>query len=55
MNSFLEKVEGMMATILEIMDIEPGSDVPSPMVDDELARDTELNSDAHHKLIELCW
>jgi hypothetical protein len=55
MNNFLEKVEGMMATILEIMDVEPGSDVAAPVMDDEFARDPELNRDAHHKLIELCW
>jgi hypothetical protein len=52
MNSLIEKVEGMMATILDIMDVEPGSETAAPVMDEEL-RETELNSDA--QLIELCW
>jgi hypothetical protein len=55
MNNLLEKVEGMMATILDMMDVEPASDVAAPNMDDDLSRDSELSSDAHHKLIELCW
>jgi hypothetical protein len=55
MNNLLEKVEGMMATILDMMDVEPGSDAAANVVEDELSRDTDINSDAHHKLIELCW
>jgi hypothetical protein len=53
MNNLLEKVEGMMTTILEIMDIEAVSDGVAPAMDDELAKETELNSDV--QLIELCW
>lgn len=55
MNSFLEKVESMMTTILEMVDVEPNSDAAASIVDDDVVRDSELNSDAHHKLIELCW
>ena len=55
MNTLLEKVEGMMATILDMMDVELGSDAAANVVDEELSRDIDLNSDTHHKLIELCW
>jgi len=54
MNNFLDKVEGMMATILDMMDVET-ADASEPIVDEELVRENEIGSDAHHKLIELCW
>lgn len=56
MKSLMEKAENMMASILEMLDVDSASsDSAEPALDDELARDNELNSDTHHKLIELCW
>jgi hypothetical protein len=51
MKTLIEKVERMVATILEALDTEQGSsDVVSPSQDDY-----ELKADAHHTLIEPCW
>jgi hypothetical protein len=56
METLIQKVERMAATILEAMDIEQGSsEIVAPAQDDERARDFELHRDAHHTLIEPCW
>jgi hypothetical protein len=56
METLMQKVERMAATILEAMDIEQGSsEIVSLAQDDERARDFELHRDAHHTLIEPCW
>jgi hypothetical protein len=56
METLIQKVERMAATILEAMDIEQGSaEIVSLGQDDERARDFELQRDAHHSLIEPCW
>jgi hypothetical protein len=56
MKTLMEKVERMVATILEALDTEQGSsDVVSPSQDDRCIRDCELKTDAHHTLIEPCW
>lgn len=54
MKTLMEKLGRMMATMLEVMEIEPGCDTASPVSDEELAAGNELNSD-NHNLIELCW
>ena len=56
MKTLIEKFERLVATILEALDTEQGNgDRVSPSQDDQCARDFELNTDAHHTLIEPCW
>ena len=54
MKMLIEKFELLVATILEALDTENGDRV-SPSQDGQSARDFELNTDAHHTLIEPCW
>jgi hypothetical protein len=56
MKSLLEKAERMMATIIEVIEVEPsGTETITTVVEEELSRDSEVSRDAHNKLIELCW
>jgi hypothetical protein len=56
MKTLMEKVERMIATILEALDMEQGSsDVVSLSQDDRYIRSGELKTEAHHTLIEPCW
>ena len=56
MKTLIEKFERLVATILEALDTEQGNgDRVSQSQDGQCARDLELNTDAHHTLIEPCW
>ena len=54
MRTLIEKVERIIARILEAMDSEQGNVDSSSAQDEERARHFELNGAAHHTLIELC-
>ena len=57
MRTLIEKAERIIAKILEAMDSEQGNvdSFSAPSQDDERATHFELNTAAHHTLIELCW
>lgn len=56
MKRLIEKVERMVATILEALETEQGSsDLVLASQDDRCITERELKSDAHHTLIEPCW
>lgn len=55
MRTLTDKMERMVSSFLEAMDTEQTVDSISPIPDEERARDFELDTDAHHTLIELCW
>ncbi len=48
MKTLIEKFERLVATILEALDTEQGNG-------DQDGQCAELNTDAHHTLIEPCW
>jgi hypothetical protein len=56
METLIQKVEQMAATLLEAMNVEQGnSDTGSDLQEDERLSDYELDTEAHHSLIEPCW
>jgi hypothetical protein len=55
MQTLTDKMERMVSSFLEAMDTEQTIDSMAPVQDEERARDFDLNTDAHHTLIELCW
>ncbi|HLA09774.1 MAG TPA: hypothetical protein VJ023_04095 [Pyrinomonadaceae bacterium] len=55
MQTLTDKMERMVSSFLEAMDTEQTIDSMAPIQDEERARDFELDTDAHHTLIELCW
>ena len=56
METLIDKLQRLGATIIETLDTEQGSATPiEASQDDQSARSFELNTDAHHTLIEPCW
>jgi hypothetical protein len=56
MKALTEKVEKMVNGFYEVMDTDQTAvEGASRMQDDEAAGDFELNREANHTLIELCW
>jgi len=56
METLIEKLQRLGATIIETLDTEQGTANPiEGTQDDQCARSFELNTDAHHTLIEPCW
>ena len=54
METLIEKLQRLGATIIETWDTEQGTPIEATQ-DDQGARSLELNTDAHHTLIEPCW
>ena len=56
MKTLIEKLQRLGTTIIEALDTEQGTSNPTEATqDDQGARSFELNTDAHHTLIEPCW